>query len=238
MLPVDLQDPPELLPDFVELWEQGYQVVAGARITREREEGFLMRMARGTFYWIVNGLSDFEISPAVGEFQLLDRKVMEALLSHRDQYPYIRGMVASLGFKRIIVPYKWQRRERGISKHNLFMLIDQAMNGIFSFTRAPMRFCTLSGLIIAIAAIAFSIFSVVFYLINPDAAPRGVTTIITALFFLSGIQLLFIGMMGEYITSIHNQVRGGPMVIESERVNIDPVLTVEKKAKTRVKSKA
>lgn len=238
MLPVDLQDPPELLPDFVDLWEQGYEVVAGARITREREEGFLMRMARGTFYWIVNGLSDFEISPAVGEFQLLDRKVMNALLAHRDQYPYIRGMIASLGFKRIIVPYKWKRRERGVTKHNLLALIDQAMNGIFSFTRAPMRFCTLSGLVIAAAAIAFSIFSVIFYLINPDVAPRGVTTIITALFFLSGIQLLFIGMMGEYITSIHNQVRGGPMVIESERVNIDTAPVPETKAKTRVKSKA
>jgi hypothetical protein len=127
------------------------------------------------FYRVVNRLSDFEISPSVGEFQLLDRKVLNALLLHRDQYPYIRGMIASLGFKRIIVPYTWKRRERGISKHSLLMLADQAMNGIFSFTRAPMRFCTLSGFVIALASIGFSIFSVIAYLISPDIAPRGVT---------------------------------------------------------------
>ncbi len=219
ILPVDLQDPPELLPEFVRLWEQGYEVVAGAR--SDREEGFFMRSTRRLFYRIVNRLSEFEISPDVGEFQLLDRKAMDALLDHRDQYPYIRGIIASLGFRRIIVPYTWKKRKRGVSKHNFFMLVDQALNGIFSFTRAPLRFCTFTGLIISIASIAFSILSVILYLFTPDAAPRGITTIIVSLFFLSGIQLLFIGVLGEYVTAIHNQVRGGPMVVERERVNID-----------------
>ncbi len=219
MLPVDLQDPPEMLPEFVSLWEQGYEVVAGAR--SDREEGFFMRSTRKLFYRIVNRLSEFEISPDVGEFQLLDRKSLDALLDHRDQYPYIRGIIASLGFRRIIVPYTWKKRKRGVSKHNFFMLVDQALNGIFSFTRAPLRFCTFTGLIISIASIAFSILSVILYLITPDAAPRGITTIIVSLFFLSGIQLLFIGVLGEYVTAIHNQVRGGPMVVERERVNID-----------------
>ncbi|MEE9428456.1 MAG: glycosyltransferase family 2 protein [Paracoccaceae bacterium] len=219
MLPVDLQDPPDLLPEFVNLWEQGYEIVAGARTGRE--EGFVMRSVRKLFYRIVNRLSDFEISPDVGEFQLLDRKVMDALLEHKDQYPYIRGIIASLGFRRIIVPYTWRERERGVSKHSFFMLVDQALNGIFSFTRAPLRFCTISGLVISLASIAFSIFSVLYYFINPEVASRGITTIIIALFFLSGIQLLFIGMLGEYVTAIHNQVRGGPMVVERERVNID-----------------
>lgn len=223
LLPVDLQDPPELIPEFVSLWEQGYEVVAGSRANRE--EGFWMASARRLFYRVVNRLSDFEISPNVGEFQLLDRKVMDALLMHEDQYPYIRGIISSLGFKRIIVPYVWKARARGLSKHNLPILIDQALNGIFSFTRAPMRFCTISGLTISLLSIAFSIASVIAYLIAPDAAPRGVTTIIASLFFLSGIQLLFIGILGEYVTSIHNQVRGGPMVVERERVNIDPVDT-------------
>lgn len=227
LLPVDLQDPPDLIPEFVNLWEQGYEVVAGART--DRKEGFWMTRARRLFYRIVNRLSDFEISPNVGEFQLLDRKVMDALLMHEDQYPYIRGIISSLGFKRIIVPYVWKTRERGISKHNLPMLLDQAMNGIFSFTRAPMRACTISGAVISAFSIGFSIFSVFAYFIAPDAAPRGITTIIASLFFLSGVQLLFIGILGEYVTSIHNQVRGGPMVIERERVNIDaPVSTHEK----------
>ena len=221
MLPVDLQDPPELIPEFVKLWEQGYEVVAGAR--SQREEGFFMRNARHGFYRIVNMLSDFEISPDVGEFQLLDRKVMDALLAHKDQYPYIRGIISSLGFKRIIVPYVWKTRKRGITKHNLPTLVDQALNGIFSFTRAPMRFASMVGLVISLASIGFALFQLVYYFIGPDSASRGITTIIIALFLLSGIQLLFIGMLGEYVTAIHNQVRGGPSVVERERVNIDPV---------------
>ncbi len=218
MLPVDLQDPPELLPDFVSLWEQGYQVVAGAR--SDRQEGLVMRSVRKLFYRIVNRLSDFEISPDVGEFQLLDRKVMDALLQHKDQYPYIRGLIASCGFKRIIVPYTWVERKRGKSKHDLYTLVDQALNAIFAFTRAPMRACTIAGLVISALSIGFSLLSFILYFVDPNLAPRGITTIIISLFFLSGIQLLFIGTLGEYVTSISYQVRGGPMVIESELVNI------------------
>ena len=218
MLPVDLQDPPELLPEFVKLWEQGYEVVAGARSTRE--EGFLLRTARKAFYRIVNGLSDFRISPDVGELQLVDRKVLRAVLAHNDHYPYIRGIIASVGFRSIIVPYTWRARARGMSKHKFFTLIDQALNAIFAFTKAPMRFCTIVGVLISALCILFAFFSVIAFLVNPDLAPRGTTTIIVALFFLSGIQMLFIGMLGEYITSIHNQVRGGPMVVERELINI------------------
>ena len=220
LLPVDLQDPPELLPEFVQLWEQGYEVVAGVRATRE--EGPVLRLARGLFYRIVNGLSDFELTPGVGEFQLVDRKVLDAVLAHNDKYPYIRGILASVGFKRIIRPYTWKARKRGISKHNLPILIDQALNAIFSFTRAPMRFCTIAGVVISVLCILFSIVSVLAYFFGSDLVPRGTTTIIVSLFFLSGIQLFFIGMLGEYITSIHNQVRGGPLVVERERINIDP----------------
>jgi glycosyltransferase involved in cell wall biosynthesis len=219
MLPVDLQDPPDLIPEFVKLWEQGYEVVAGSRANRE--ESVVLRTARKIFYRIVNGLSDFEISPDVGEFQLIDRQVLNAVLAHDDNYPYIRGIIASVGFRRIIVPYVWKARERGISKHNLPMLIDQALNAIFAFTRAPMRLCTLAGLAISAFCILFSFVVVGLYFFSSDLVPRGTTTIIVALFFLSGIQLLFIGILGEYVTSIHNQVRGGPMVIERERINID-----------------
>lgn len=225
MLPVDLQDPPELLPEFVRLWESGYDVVAGARANRE--EGFLLRNARHLFYRIVNWLSDFEIYPDVGEFQLIDRKVMDAVLAHNDHYPYIRGIIASCGFRKIIVPYVWKARKRGLSKHNLPIMIDQALNAIFAFTRAPMRFCTIAGLVISALCIAFSVLSVILWFFQPHLAPRGTTTIIVALFFLSGVQMLFIGMLGEYVTSIHNQVRGGPMVIEREKVNIAAAGPVE-----------
>ncbi|MEZ5779730.1 MAG: glycosyltransferase family 2 protein [Paracoccaceae bacterium] len=221
MLPVDLQDPPELLPEFVKLWESGYDVVAGARSTRE--EGLVLRSARKTFYRIVNALSDFELSPDVGEFQLIDRKVLEAVLRHNDHYPYIRGIIASVGFRKVIIPYTWKARKHGVSKHSLMMMTDQALNAIFAFTRAPLRFCTFVGFGIAILSILFSIFSVFAWIFGIGVAPRGTTTIIVALFFLSGIQLLFIGMLGEYITAIHNQVRGGPAVIEREKINISAI---------------
>lgn len=219
MLPVDLQDPPEHIPEFVKLWEQGYEVVAGARSTRH--ETGLMRLSRWMFYRTVNSLSYFELSPDIGEFQLVDRKVLEAILAHRDHYPYIRGIIASCGFRRIIVPYTWVVRKRGVSKHNLLALIDQALNGIFAFTRAPMRMCTFAGIILSAFCILFSILSVFVYFLAEEYVPRGITTVIVSLFFLSGVQLFFIGMLGEYVTSIHSQVRGGPMVIERERINID-----------------
>lgn len=218
MLPVDLQDPPAHIPEFVRLWEQGYEVVAGARSTRQ--ETGLMRLCRWAFYRTVNSLSYFELSPDVGEFQLVDRKVLAAVLAHRDHYPYIRGIIASCGFRRIIVPYTWVARKRGVSKHNLLALTDQALNGIFSFTRAPLRLCTLAGIAIAMLCILFSFGSVIAYFFVGENAPRGITTVIVSLFFLSGVQLFFIGMLGEYVTSIHSQVRGGPMVIERERINV------------------
>ena len=217
-LPVDLQDPPDLIPEFVRHWENGIEVVAGARANRE--ETFLLRSFRRLFYLLVNSLSDFEIPQNVGEFQLIDRKVWQAVMAHSDHYPYIRGIIASCGFRRLIIPYTWKARKRGLSKNNLPRLIDQALNGIFSFTNAPLRFCTFLGFGTATLCILYAIFSVVFYLFLPHLAPRGTFTIIVSLFFLSGIQMIFIGMLGEYVTSIHSQVRGNPLVVERERINV------------------
>ena len=217
-LPVDLQDPPELIPEFVKHWESGIEIVAGAR--HNREETFALRTCRRIFYLLVNRLSDFDIPENVGEFQLIDRKVWKAVVANHDHYPYLRGIIASCGFKRLIVPYTWKSRKRGVSKNNLLRLVDQALNGVFSFTNAPMRFCTFGGLALASICIIYGLFSVLSYFIYPAQAPRGTTTIIASLFFLSGIQLIFIGMLGEYVTSIHSQVRRGPLVIERGRINI------------------
>jgi len=218
MLPVDLQDPPELLPTFVKYWEEGFPVVYGIRAVRE--EGFLFRAARRTFYWIVNRLSDFEIPENVGEFQLIDRKVLDQVLKFEEKYPYIRGIIAACGFSRKGVPYTWRSRRRGFSKTGIITLIDNAFNGILSFTNVPMRLCTYAGFGLAAMSILFSIAIIAAYFINGDYIPRGITTILVGLFFLSGVQLIFIGVLGEYVTSIHAQVRRGPMVIERELINI------------------
>lgn len=216
-MPIDMQDPPTLLPEFVRLWESGYEVVAGARTTRE--ESWLMRRSRSLFYRLVNRLADFEIPENVGEYQLIDRKVVDAVLKYKDHYPFLRGMIASVGFRRIIVPYNWAKRESGRSKLNLFMLIDQAINGIFSFTSAPMRLCSIIGITMAACCLLYAAGVIVSYFFIPTSAPRGTYTLIASLFFLSGLQLLFIGILGEYVTSIHKQVRSGQMVVEREVIN-------------------
>lgn len=217
-LPADLQDPPEMIAEFVKLWETGIEVVAGARVNRQ--ESLALRTCRGIFYRIVHTLSDIDIPVNVGEFQLIDRKVWAAVVDHDDHYPYIRGIIASVGFKRVIVPYTWVARKSGISKNNLPRLIDQALNGIFSFTSVPMRLAAFTGFGLAGLSMLYALASVVMHFIHPDLAPRGMTTLITALFFLSGIQLAFLGILGEYVTSIHAQVRKRPLVVERERINM------------------
>lgn len=219
-LAVDLQDPPEVIVDLVRHWEAGAEVVAGARINRQ--ESFALRTSRALFYRMVAVLSDIDIPINVGEFQLIDRKVWEAVIRHEDHYPYIRGIIASVGFRRVIVPYTWKARKRGISKNNLPRLIDQALNGIFSFTNAPLRMCTFIGFALAALCILYAFGATIAYLFNPQMAPRGITTLIVSLFFLSGVQLVFIGILGEYVMSIHGQVRRGPMVVEREKINIPP----------------
>ena len=218
-LPADLQDPAEMIPEFVALWESGVEVVAGARVNRQ--ESLTLRACRAIFYRTVRHLSDIDIPLNVGEFQLLDRKVWEAVVSHDDHYPYIRGIIASVGFRRVIVPYTWAARSAGISKNNLPRLIDQALNGIFSFTNVPMRLCTFAGVVMSALCLLYAVASVGLYMIWPTMAPRGMMTLIVALFFLSGVQLAFLGILGEYVTSIHAQVRKRPLVVERERINMD-----------------
>ena len=224
-LPVDLQDPPEMIAEFVKLWESGVEVVAGARANRE--ESLILRACRGTFYRIVRSLSDIDMPIDVGEFQLIDRKVWQAVVQHDDHYPYIRGIIASVGFKRVIVPYTWAARKQGLSKNNLPRLIDQALNGIFSFTSVPMRICSFIGIAMAALCFLYATASIGMWFFSPANAPQGTTTMIVALFFLSGIQMSFIGILGEYVTSNHAQVRKRPMVVERERLNMDVPVTID-----------
>ncbi len=217
-LPADLQDPPEVIVEFVKLWESGFEVVAGARTNRQ--ESLALRSCRSVFYRLVATLSDIDIPINVGEFQLIDRKVWKAVIQHDDHYPYIRGIIASVGFRRVIVPYTWIARKSGLSKNNLPRLVDQALNGIFSFTNVPMRLCTIAGLGLAAMSVLYAFFLVGLYFVTPNYAPRGITTLIISLFFLSGTQMAFLGILGEYVTSIHSQVRKRPLVVERERINM------------------
>ena len=220
LLAVDLQDPPELIPEFIRLWEEGYRVVYGIRANRE--ENFLLRSVRRWYYWVVSTFADIHIPLNVGEFQLVDRVVVNALRQFEDSYPYIRGMIASCGFRTTGVAYTWKARKRGFSKNRLFHLIDQALNGLVSFTRVPMRLCLFSGFVLSVLSILYAVFSLAFHLFTGGGitAP-GIPTLIVALFFFSGVQLFFFGILGEYLGAVHAQVRKRPLVIEKERINFD-----------------
>ena len=217
-LPADLQDPPELIPQMVHRWENGCEVVCGVRA--QREENFVMRSVRRVYYYLVTRLADIDIPMNVGEFQLVDRCVIEALHQFDDYYPYVRGMIASCGFQSTSLEYTWKRRERGFSKNRLYHLIDQALNGLVSFTNVPLRLCIFFGLAISCVTLLYGVTALVVNLIyyRQMAAP-GIPTLIVALFFFSGIQLFFLGVLGEYVGAIHSQVRKRPLVIERCRLN-------------------
>jgi glycosyltransferase involved in cell wall biosynthesis len=220
MMAVDLQDPPELISEFVRHWEKGHKVVQGKRI--ERDEGPLLHLTRRLYYRTVKLLSNIEIPIDVGEFQLIDKDVLNELKLFNDHDPYIRGLIAYTGFKPYTVEYKWRARERGISKNRLLTLIDIGINGLLSFSKAPIRYMTFMGLILAIGSLSYAFINLfwLLFIIEKIISP-GIPTLIVAIFFFSGIQLFMLGILGEYIVSIHHQVRFGGKVIEKERINFD-----------------
>jgi glycosyltransferase involved in cell wall biosynthesis len=217
LLPVDLQDPPEVIPEFVRHWENGHEVAYGIRANRE--EGWTMRTVRGLYYRLVNYCAGIHIPLNVGDFQLIDRVVIEALRACDDYYPYIRGMIASCGFRAVGVPYTWKARRRGFSKNRLYHLIDQGLNGLISFTNVPMRLCLLAGFVLAVLSLLYAFATLILNAILGQLGAPGIPTLIVAIFFFAGIQLFFFGVLGEYISAIHFQVRKRPLVVERERIN-------------------
>lgn len=217
-VPADMQDPPELMPEFVRLWEKGYKVVYGIR--RSRQENILMVWVRKLYYRVVSRVADINILPDVGDFQLVDRAVVEALRQFDDYNPYLRGMIPQCGFPSTGIPYTWRARKKGFSKSNLTHLIDTGLNGILSFSKLPMRLCMFFGITLAALSMLYAFISFMVTLIHhPHQTPPGVQTLIVALFFFSGFQLFFMGVLGEYIAAIFYQVRKRPLVVEKEVIN-------------------
>jgi len=218
-LAADLQDPPELIPQFVAKWREGYEVVYGIRA--KRQESLTLRSIRKLYYRLVARLADVHIPVDAGEFQLVDKRVIAELLAIDDYYPYIRGMIADLGFRSTGIPFEWKRRQRGISSNNLYRLIDQGLNGFVSFTNIPLRLATFCGFALSAVTLLYAfvqlVLNVLFY--RRFSAP-GIATLIVALFFFGGVQMFFIGILGEYINAIHSQVRRKGRVVERERINI------------------
>jgi glycosyltransferase involved in cell wall biosynthesis len=219
LLPADLQDPPSVIPKLVESWENGFLVTYGVRANRQ--ESLMMRFARGVYYRIIKKFASAVIPLNSGEFLLADKKVIDSILSIDDQYPYIRGLIAQTGVQSASVPYTWVKRERGKSKNNFISLIDQAINGFVSTSRVPARLALLGGFVLSLLGVGYAIFTAVLAITSDTQTPVGIPTIITGIFLLGGIQLLFLGLIGEYILSIHGQVRRIPPMFETERINFE-----------------
>lgn len=219
-MPADLQDPPELLPDFVKLWEAGNEIVYGIRAVRE--EGRLMRSIRNAYYQLLTRFSEIKVPPGVGDYQLVDRKVVDRMRQVRDGYPFMRMMTFECGGRAVGVPYTWRARKKGLSKNRAAALIDQGLNGLVSFTSAPLRFGLYAGFILSFLSIGYAVANLLLgFILYQRLAEPGVLTLIVAMFFFGGVQLFFMGMIGEYVLAIYGQVREKPVVFERERVNFD-----------------
>jgi len=235
LLAADLQDPPEVIPEFVREWEQGCKVVYGIR--RERDEFFAVRMLRHAFYVLIAKFSDTPLRVDAGEFQLLDRVVVETLRTFDEREPYLRGMIAHCGFRSAEVPYVMRARRKGRSKATLFGLFDLAMTAFVAFSNVPIRLCLLTGFALAIGSLFYAFLQLALALLFPRAG-AGVPTLIIGLFFLGGVQLLFLGVLGEYISAIHVQVRKRPMVVEAERINFAAEQRAQSECAPRVQQDA
>ena len=220
MMPVDLQDPPELIPQFLELWQQGYLVVAGARY--EREENWLMKLFRRSYYRLVSRLADFDLPKYVGEFQLLDKSIVRQLCEIDDYYPYIRGLIASLSSQRAIVPYVWKKRAIGKSNMGFRKLVDQGMNGIVSTSTAPLRLLTLCMLLVAFGGVGFGVIQIIAHFsFSRGVTDPGISTIIILTSLFGALSAISFGVLAEYTGAIHAQVRGRLRVVELHRLNLD-----------------
>ncbi|MDD2889307.1 MAG: glycosyltransferase family 2 protein [bacterium] len=217
----NFKDPPELINTFINYWEKGFDVVYGIR--KKTGDKFFMRSMRRFFYWFCNLLSRENLPLNVGSFCLLDRKVVNELIKLDDHKPYTRGIIASIGFQQIGVEYVRGKRPKGKSKSDMAYLIDLAINAIISYSIKPIRFCTFIGMGLAglsfLTAIVYFILKLFFW----HAQIPAVSALIMAVLFFAGIQLFFLGIIGEYVGAIHSQVRKKPYVVIKEKINFDDV---------------
>jgi glycosyltransferase involved in cell wall biosynthesis len=220
LIVADLQDPPELINDFIAQWEQGHKIVVGVK--NESKESFLMFAIRKTFYNLINRLSDTKLIKNYTGFGLYDRQVIEILKTIEDPYPYFRGLICDIGFEIIKIPFVQPQRFRGITKNNFYTLYDIAMLGITNHSKVPLRLATMVGFVASLFSLLVALVYFVYKLLYWESFTLGSAPLIIGVFLFSAVQLMFIGIIGEYVGSIHTQVLKRPLVIEKERINFNP----------------
>lgn len=215
----DLQHPVSMIPTFFDQWRAGYEMVYGVRANRN-DEGFWKRKLTGWFYRLLKRASRIPIQPDAGDFRLLDRKVVDALKALPERSRFMKGLYAWVGYRNIGIPFMVEERREGQSTFNLRRLTRLALVGTVAFTELPLRISALLGLLISAIAIVYGIYILVRTLIfGVDLA--GWATLVVAITFLNGIQLMAIGVVGEYIARIFNEVKGRPNYIVARRIGFD-----------------
>jgi glycosyltransferase involved in cell wall biosynthesis len=217
LLVSDLQDPPELIPEFLARWEKGSKVVVGVK--EHSDENKLFFLARRIYYRIVSKLADTELIENFTGFGLYDRVVIDYLRKLGDPYPYFRGLVADSGFQSAQIIYRQPLRQRGFSKNNFYTLYDLAMLGITNFSKVPLRLATMLGFLAATFSLLVAVGYLIYKLLFWQNFAIGTAPMVIGLFFFASVQLFFIGIVGEYIGAIHTQVLKRPLVVEKERIN-------------------
>ena len=226
IIDADLQDPPEVIPEMVRLWREGHHVAYGKRIEREGESTFKLWTAKA-FYRIINRLSETKMPVDTGDFRLIDRKVVDVLLSMPERGRYLRGMVSWVGFKQVSVPYHRQSRSAGKSKYPIFKMIHFAMDGIISFSVIPLKLMTWTGMVaiwLALVGIIVDVFVRVFELYDLRLG-RGWASLFVAVLFMGGVQLLSLGIMGEYLGRIYTEVKRRPLYAVQEQLGFENRVT-------------
>jgi glycosyltransferase involved in cell wall biosynthesis len=216
VLATDLQDPPELIPEFLEQWDRGASMVLGKKKSSQESPSFFA--LRGLYYKLARAMAEVPLLEHVTGFGLYDRRVIEIMRSFGDPYPYGRGMIAEIGLPYVTIPYDQPLRKRGITKNNFYTLFDLALLGITSHSKVPLRIATIMGFVLSglslLVALAFLVLKLTFWY----ALPAGYAPVVIGVFFLGSVQIFLIGLLGEYVGAVLTQVRKRPLVVERERV--------------------
>ncbi len=213
----DLQDPPEMIPQFIAEWESGYKVVMAVKPDSEESSAF--SFIRKVYYRLVNRISEVPLINNATGAGLYDRVVLDVLRRIKDPYPYARGLVCEIGYPIATIPFKQPRRTRGVTSQNFYTLYDLAMLGITKHSRLPLRLMTMLGFGLSclslLAALGYFMAKIIFW----NSFELGLAPVLIGMFFFGAMQLFFLGLLGEYIGAIQTQVRNLPLVVEAERIN-------------------
>ena len=215
----DLQDPPELIPQFIEEWEKGRKIVIGVKSASEESKIFYA--IRSLYYFFVKRLAEIDMVEHFTGFGLYDRQVIEILRQIDDPYPYFRGFICDIGFERSEIKYLQPMRKIGLTKNNFYTLYDLAMLGITNHSKVPLRLATFFGFLTASLSLLVGLFYLTYKLFYWYNFEVGMAPLVIAIFFFAAVQLIFLGIIGEYVGSIHTQVQKRPLVVEKERINFD-----------------